>query len=239
LLLIAGRLAAQEPVTLRLTPTAGQTSRYRTGLVMFLTMSGYQPADTSRPFMVQCLEATRSVTAVRGDTALLRTVTDSARVDMPGSPGMMADEIQHTLRGLTVAEKVDQRGRVLSRATAGPTVSPSLIGGVTSAMRGLSGRLPALPDPPVRAGETWSDSQPVGLEAAGLVSRGFARVTNRLDSLTQLGGSRAAAVSAAGTARYEVISPQFSMVVTGSSAGQALWDLDGGRLVRLSSQANG
>jgi hypothetical protein len=238
-LLVAGRLAAQEPVLLRLTPPAGQVSRYRTDLRIFMKMPGDTDADSTQPFMLQCTDITQTVDSSLGELSVVRAVTDSARLLMPGAPGTLPGAVRDMLRGMTVTQRVDSRGRVLFSTASGPYVPPSVTGGMTSAMSGLSGRLPALPEQPVRVGETWADSQPVALTTTGSRATGWVRIDNRLDSLTQVAGARIAAVSASGSAHYEVTSPQFSMTVTGTSTGQVFWDLDRGRLARMGSLSRG
>ncbi|MFI5206948.1 MAG: hypothetical protein ACHQX4_02930 [Gemmatimonadales bacterium] len=224
---------------LRLTPPAGQVSHYRTGMRIFMPMPGDPAADSSRPFMIQCIETTQTVDSSFGDGAIVRSVTDSARLEMPGSPGTMPTMMQDILRGMTVTQRMDSRGRVRFSSVSGPNVPPSVTGDMTGAMSGLSSRLPALPEQPIRVGETWADSQPVVLATPGSRGTGWVRIDNRLDSLTLVAGVRTAAVWASGAARYDVTTPQLSMTVTGTSAGQVLWDLDHGRLERMTSLASG
>ena len=237
-LLVAGRLAAQEPVLLRLMPPPGQVSRYRTGIRIFMKMPGDSAADSTQPFMLQCTDVTQTVDSL-GEPGLVRAVTDSARLLMPGSPGTMPVMIQGMMQGMTVAQRMDSRGRVLSATVSGPNVPPSVTGGMASAMSAFSQRMPALADQPVRVGETWADSQSVNLAIVGSRGTGWSRLTNRLDSLTQQDGASIAAISARGSAHYDVDAPQFILTASGTATGQTFYDLGHGRPVRTTWRASG
>jgi hypothetical protein len=226
-------------VLLRLTPPAGQVSHYRTAMVIYMTTPGAPGADSMNPFMSQCIETTQTVDSALEGVLVVREVTDSARLSMPGSPGTVPTSLRDILRGMTVTRRMDTRGRVLYSSVSGPNVPPSPMGGMAGAMGGLAGRLPALPEQPVRPGDTWADSQPVVLATPGSRATGWVRIANILDSIGQFTGVRIAAVAADGAAQYDVTSSQFNMTVTGTSSGLVLWDLDHGRLLTISSVANG
>lgn len=224
---------------LRLTPPAGQVSRYRTRMRIFMSVPGDPPADSTRPFMLQCSDVTQTVDSSLGEGYIVRAVTDSARLEMPGAPGTMPTMLRDILRGMVVIQRMDALGRVLYSSVSGSNVPASTVGGMTGAMGGLSGRLPALPERPVRVGETWADSQPVVLATVGSRGTGWVRADNWLDSLVQGAGTRIAVVSASGRAQYDVTSSRMNMTVTGTSTGRVRWDLDHGRLVSVSSLATG
>jgi hypothetical protein len=185
--------------------------------------------------MTQCIDVTQTVDSTFGDLAIVRVVTDSAHLVMPGAPGTMPGTLRDMLRGMTAIQLMDSRARVLSTTVSGPNAPAGATGGMTSAMDGLSGRLPAFPEQPVRVGDTWADSQPVVLATPGSRGIGWVRTDNRLDSLDQ----GIAVVTASGSARYDVISPQLTMTVTGTSSGRMRWDLERGRLERAVSRASG
>lgn len=194
---------AQDAVVLRMTPPAGQVVHYRTDMQMWSAMMGGMPSmapqDSNTPAMVQTIFTTRTVTAVEGDVRVITTVIDSSTMDMPGMPpqmrGMMGGQ-QNMLRGMTSVQRVDSRGRTLSNET---TQQPEALqqlgrmgrGGMMGGGGNMGGRGQsyALPEGPVRVGETWTVTDSTQLPGGpGRQATAPVQMTYRLERIERQGG---------------------------------------------------
>jgi len=162
ILAIPASLAAQQPTTLRVTMTQGQTLRFSTLVETWVNLTSLGAAmDTVRPTTALTIFTTRTVMQVRGDTAIIRDVIDSARAATPAIPGMTAADkaaAAASMRGVTTFSAVDGRGILLDYAgaqTMGQVSAPlqSML-----PMAGLLRAVFAFPAQPVRNGETWSET---------------------------------------------------------------------------------
>jgi len=230
LLAAAAASAHAQAVQLRFTPTVGQVTRYRTMNQMW--MSG----DTSAAPVVSTLYSTRTVMAMDGANYVVKTVMDSTITAMPGGgeggrggrPGMGGD----MMRGMTITQHVDPRGRVLSSEVAPPPGLPPMVANMmrrTTGSGGDNNRSQAvMPEGPISPGATWTDSM-ISSSGGG---RGQQRqvvfiVTYRFERVDREGGHRVAVISMNG-------SPQVG--VTGTVTGQMAVDLDAGRLAHMETR---
>ena len=188
---------AQNPITLRVQLRQGQTARYRTDIETWVGQ-GNAAVDTAQPARVMTLYTTRTVEAVRNDTAVIKDVVDSARVTTPALRGVDTMALQRaaaSLRGVVTLTAIDGRGRLLDYA-AGTTqdapVDPALQ--AVMPMGGMLRVVFVLPAEPVRVGATWSERVAQGDGASSLTMS--ARYT--LERTMQVNNHNVAAIRAAG-----------------------------------------
>jgi hypothetical protein len=188
----ATAFAQQQPVTLRVSLREGQTARFRTDVQTWLG------ADTTRPATALTLYLTRTVMAVRHDTAIIRDVVDSAEASAPGVPNANAMALANaalSMRGVTTLSAIDGRARLLDYA-AGTQQAASLAPPVQAVvpMAGLLRAIFALPAQAVRPGESWTETL-TGGEADGSVTMAG---TYTLERTMQQAGHTIAVITAAG-----------------------------------------
>ena len=162
---------AQNPITLRVRLREGQTMRYKTDIETWLGQNN-AGVDTTQPARVLTLYTTRTVAAVRNDTAIIRDVVDSAMVRTPALTGVDTSVLRRAaeaMRGVVTLTATDGRGRLLDYA-AGSTqdnpVDPALQ--AVMPMGGLLRVVFVLPAEPVRVGQTWSERVAQGDGSSGM-----------------------------------------------------------------------
>jgi hypothetical protein len=240
--------SAQESVLLRMDPPAGQATRYRTEMQVWMSMGAMpgmremmqgQEVDTTQPMMVQTIFTTDSVRSVEGDVRAISTVIDSVQMDWPGMPMMrqMGGNIAGMMRGVTMIRRMDTRGRVLSTeitSMGGMGNMPGMGRGGRMAMGGS--RSLALPEGPVRVGDTWTaaDTTQVPAGPGGQASATF-QVTYRLERLERQGSARIAVISMRGD--LQAASGE-QMATSGSMSGEARVNLGAKRMIGMSMDMN-
>jgi len=224
----AGVAAAQDAVLLRLSGTPGQGDRYRTTVETWV--KGGQMAsmltDTVQPMQQMTMWQTRTLTSAAGDTLVWTLVVDSASAAFPAAPAMaqMADQVTSMLRGLTTVTRTDRRGHIYSsQITGGPMAGA----GATNSSRAFY----ALPEQPVRPGDTWRDSATV---AGGDGTTTYV-VDFRLERVEGTGGGRIAVISMSGSVSGQSAQASLSM----QSTAEMRLDIASGRYVLLTMEMNG
>jgi hypothetical protein len=245
-LILAGAATAapaQDTVSLRLLPPVGQVTSYHTELAAWLESPMLPPPDSATPTVTLSWDMRRLIEAADTSGVTWLDVVDSSSLDMPavrgGIPqlGLTSD----ILRGLRMRTRVTRTGGEIAteivEAPALPPELPLLLRGVVS-LAVTSSRLStfAVPDRPVRPGESWTDSVRYELprqpeRASSIVAGGGVGVgTFCFERLDRRGAGRVAIVRAAATidaAALETTAPA-TMRFTGT--GRVELDLDGARL---------
>ncbi len=252
-LLLAGPLACQQPVLLRLTGSQGQVTKYQTVVETFM-QGGPMAAmggDTSQPFQRMTLFNTRTLTSVVADTLVYTEVIDSARMEMPAMPqaAAFAGNIAQQMRGTTTVTKMDRRARILdTEMTGGPMAGMAAQGrggpgapGGPGARRGMGGGMGGgggnqgrnmvfvLPAGPVRPGDTWADSMVIEGEQ-GQPGTTF-RATFRLERME----GRVAIISINGSMDM----PMQGSVTSMATTGEFRLDLADGKLGNMTMNMSG
>ena len=188
----ATAFAQQQPITLRVTLREGQTFHFRTDVQTWLG------ADTTRAATALTLYTTRTVMAVRHDTAVVRDVVDSAEASAPAVPNanpMALANAAMAMRGVTTLSAIDGRARLLDYAAGTQqtaAVAPPMQAVVP--MGGLLRAIFALPEQPVRAGESWSETLTGGGADGSLTMSG----TYTLERTLRQGNHNVAVITATG-----------------------------------------
>lgn len=220
---------AQDSVRLRLKPSIGQMSRYRTISLNWIRVPGLPLADTIAPMIAETLYTTLTSAARDSGKWTTSTVIDSSSVTMMGraAPG------GGFIRGTVIRQTWDSLGHVDSTQ-----VIPAA--GVSSGMaerlrsEGLLGSSSlSMPDRAVRVGESWSDSTTRAISDAAGKRTLRAWVTYRLDGVEHDGAHRVAVVSS----RMTIAADAVGASASGHGTGNGLYrlDLDAGRLLAPSS----
>lgn len=238
---------APQAVLLRIHAQAGQARRVRIAVDNFMHFGPGEPpsGDSARPILRLVQFATESVTAISGDTITVVLVTDSSRMEVAGGdlPGAMLDRAIPA--GLAVTTRMDSRGRAISINVKGSPPLDEQMASIRKMLPGIDtsggesrGTYTRLPDRPVRAGETWTDSArlPPALATAG----GSVVATYRLEGLETRAERRLAIIS------FDVATPPMAIetpmrVSTGPmhAVGELQLDLDAGWIVRQSMTMTG
>ena len=91
----------------------------------------------------------------------------------------------------------------------------------------------------MRVGETWSDSQAIAMPSGPMQLNGWVRLTYRLERLERRAGARVAVISTNGSLANSVDPAGAGPIsMTGTMIGETAFDLDAGRLVRVSVTMN-
>lgn len=193
----AGAAAAQDAVLLRFSGHPGESTKYRTTVETWIRGGPMASmiTDTTLPMQQMTMWQTRTLTAATADTLTWSEVIDSASAAFPAAPAMaqMANQVIATLRGMTTVSKTDRRGRVYStQVTSGQMAGA---GGQNS------NRFFALPEGPVRPGDTWRDSSTVPFPGGDGATTYV--VNFRLDRIDHSGGAQVAVVSITGQVNAE------------------------------------
>lgn len=246
--LLAAPLTAQEAVQLRLGGRPGSSNRYVTTLEMFIRggpMAGMMNPDTNLPMTRITMFATRTLTAVNGDTLTFSELIDSARFESPAMPQMaqMAGPMAlAAINGSTTITKMDPSGQIFDiQTTPGPGAGNMGMqgpgggpggpggrrggpGGPMGLMGGNAGSRPmfGFPARPVRIGESWSVSDTMNVEQVTTVTNG----NYRLERVDNQGGARVAIVSLSGN--MDITTPGGPMNMT--STGELQMDLSNRRM---------
>jgi hypothetical protein len=216
LLLGATGLSAQETVTLRMAPPAGQVNRYRTVIETFVSPAPRPGVDTAQPMLRNTMYQTRTVQAAMGENRTIVEVIDSMQSESPamaamgsggpgggmgGGPGGgrgMGGQMAEMMRGLTTTMQMDSRGRVVSFEVSGGNFPPQFADRMRSAQRPNSGF--SLPAGPVRVGESWTDTSTMTVGGGrGPGQPAAQRTTFRLERIENRAGARVAVISVTGT----------------------------------------
>jgi hypothetical protein len=247
---------AQETVLLRIGGQAGSVNHYLSVMETFVRggqLAAMMP-DTTVPFQRMTTYATRTLTAVSGDTLTFQEVVDSAKAEVPGMPQMaaMAPSMAAALQGRTTITRMDDRARIYSQEVTGGMAgmagaggqgmgAPGAPGAMGGGGRGTGGAgrmggsaraLFVLPARAVRVGESWADSVQTPGDGGAM--------TNTVATLTLVrvernGGSRIAVVSMNGN--------QVSQTPMGpqnfSFTSELQIDLTGHRLARMAMTLTG
>ena len=224
----------QDPVYLRMGGQPGQTNRYQTVVDVFLR-GPMASTDTTMPSMRTSRFSTRTVNAVSGDTVTFVDVVDSARMESPSMPQMsqmMAGQAA-AMTGLRVTTKMDARARLLSVEIADHAATPQA---------GPGGRMPGrhqrpmfvLPERPVRAGDSWTDSVVIAGAGPTEGTTNFL-ATYTLQRIEQRGNFRVAVISMAGNMVTNSPGGPQTMTVVGEMA----YDITGRRLATMTMMMNG
>ncbi|MGA2384734.1 MAG: hypothetical protein ABSG61_15020 [Gemmatimonadales bacterium] len=229
------RAHAQE-ITLRFAPPVGQVVHYRTITQSWL--AGMGGPDTTVPATQTAMYMTRTVTGMDGDARVVATVVDSSLTEMPGMPGMaamIARVARDAMRGMTITQKIDARGRVLSSDVKLPQGAPAQSGQGTTRTPGRIG--PVFPEGPVHPGDTWTDSMITSTSAGrGQQVESTVRLTLKLERVEQQGGSRVAIVSVNGTVQADSVGGAARQGLTaGTMTGEMAIEVETGRVTRSTS----
>ena len=225
----AGAAAAQDAVLLRLSGTPGQSTKYRTTVETWIRGGPMASmiTDTVLPMQQMTMWQTRTVTAATADTLTWTDVIDSASAAFPGMPAMaqMADQVITMLRGMTTVSKTDRRGHVYStQVTSGQMAGA---GGQNS------NRFFALPQGPVRPGDSWRDSSTVpspGGDGATTYVVNF-----KLDRIDHSGAAQVAVVSMTGQVNAENSQASSNMQIDA----ELQLDVPAGKIVSLAMNMHG
>ncbi len=235
---------AQEAVLLRLAPPVGQSTPYRTDLTVWLR-TPLLSTDTVSPTATLRLYQRRTVTASDAAVLVFTDVTDSSSLAFPAFgggvpvPGATGD----LMRGLATETRIEAGGRgVATRLVAAPALPPGMPGilrGVVS-LALTSTRLStfALPDRPVRPGDTWTDSlrydleRTPGLEETSLALGGIGTARIHFERLRVRSGRRIASLVAVAEADASTLEGGASATMRLTGTARIDLDLDAGRLER-------
>jgi hypothetical protein len=224
LLLAAATQARAQAVQLRFAPPVGQVTRYRT--VNQLWSSG----DTSAAPVLSTLYTTRTIMAMDGANYVVKTVTDSTVTVMPGGSGGRPGRAGDMMRGMTITQHMDPRGRVLSsEVTPAPGMPPFMANMMQRSSGANNNRGAAvMPEGAVRPGYSWTDSMVTSASAGrGRPAPVVFVVTYTFERVEHQGGARVAIISMHGTQQGEL---------TGTVSGEYALDLDAGRLAHLATE---
>jgi len=221
LLVAAAAPARPQSVQLRFTPPVGQVTRYRTANQMWAS------GDTSAAPALSTLYSTRTIMAMDGANYVVKTVMDSTVTAMAGGgggrPGMGGD----MMRGMTVTQHTDPRGRVLSTEITPPPGLPPMVANLLQRNSGASNNrsTAVMPEGPISPGYTWTDSMVTSASAGrGRQTQVVFIVTYKLERVERTGGARLAIISMNGSQQGGL---------TGTVTGDMALDLDAGRLAHM------
>jgi hypothetical protein len=223
LLVAAAAHANAQAVQLRFTPPVGQVTHYRT--VSRMWPSG----DTTTAPMLSTLYTTRTIVAMDGANYVVRTVMDSTVTVIPGAgagqPGMGGD----MMRGMTITQHMDPRGRVLSSEVTPPAGLPPMVANMMQRNSSTNDNrsMTVMPEGPISPGYTWTDSMVASASGGrGRPTPAVFTVTYRFERIARVGGARVAIISMNGTQRGGL---------TGALTGDMALDLAAGRVAHSTS----
>jgi len=240
-LFLAACCAAQAPaqeVLLRFTPPVGNVVRYRT---VTQTWTAGMSRDTTVPTTQMTMYTTRTVTGMDGTARVVTTVVDSTKNEMPamGPMGAFAARMaRDVMRGMSITQKIDERGRILSTEVTPPQ---GVQGQAAQGAARNTGRIgPALPERPVHPGDTWTDTM-VSSSSAGRGQQIETTIllTLKLERVEQQAGTRVAIISMNGTVKVDSAGGASRQGMTsGTMTGEVAVALDTGRVTRTTSDFN-
>jgi hypothetical protein len=223
LLMAVAAQARAQAVQLRFTPPVGQVTRYRTVNQVWAT------GDTSAAPMVSTLYSTRTVMAMDAANYVVKTVMDSTVIAMPGGGGGRPGASGDMMRGMTITQHTDPRGRVLSTETTPPPGLPPLVANMLQRNSGSNDNrsTAVMPEGAVSPGYTWTDSMVTSASGGrGRPTQVVFIVTYRLERVERAGGARLAIISMNGSRQGGL---------AGGITGEMALDLDGGRVAHVTS----
>jgi hypothetical protein len=233
----AARAPAQE-VLLRYTPAVASVVRYRT--VTQTWMAGMS-RDTTVPATQLTVYTTRTVTGMDGAARVVTTVVDSTKNEMPGMGpvgAFAARMARDMMRGMSITEKIDERGRILSREVTPPQGMQAQAAQGSARNTGRVG--PALPERAVRPGDTWTDTMVSSTSAGrGQQIETTILLTLKLERVEQQAGTRVAIISMNGTVQVDSGGGAARRGMTsGTMTGEVAVALDTGRMTHTTSNLN-
>ncbi len=231
----AATARAQEPVLLRLGGVIGRPIQSRMVVAMYLRGGPFAAmgADTTVPTMRQLMFATQTLDSVKGDTLSFTAVIDSARAESPAMPSlsaMMESALAAAPKRSTV--RMDSRGRLLALDAPGVGGFGAAAGGPLGGSRGgfgSGGPGYALPEQPVRVGDTWSTTTNLtGLPGDAATS---GSMQYRLERIEPRGGAGTAVISMSGDVWMSFAGTQAEM----PTSGILRFDIAAGRVTAMSA----
>ena len=213
----------QRKVLLRIKPHVRDTLRMRFDQVV--QSSGPAPVGTVAPTRTTATYVhSRSVVERVDDLgAVVRTVTDSARFDSPGSDPKQLEAAREAMRGRWARLRVSSLGG-MDLMEAGPQER------IGSTEADAFARLPGtLPQEPVAVGTSWTRelTMPFGANTS-LGDGGRVRVTFTLDSLGGSGGAVAYVSMSGALARSGTAQRGVHVATSGTMTGRIVVDLKRG-----------
>lgn len=233
----AARAPAQE-VLLRFTPPVGSVVRYRT---VTQTWTAGVSRDTTVPTTQLTMYTTRTVTGMDGTARVVTTVVDSTKNEMPGMGAMgafAARMARDMMRGMTITQKIDERGRILSSEVTPPQGMQAQAAQSSARNTGRVG--PSLPERAVHPGDTWTDTM-VSSSTAGRGQQVETTIllTLKLERVEAQAGTRVALISMNGTVQVDSAGGAARRGITsGTMTGEVTVALDTGRVTRTASDFN-
>ena len=221
LLMAVAAQARAQAVQLRFTPSVGQVTRYRTVNQVWAT------GDTSVAPMSSTLYTTRTIMAMDGPNYVVRTVMDSTVTAMPAGGAGRTGAGTDMMRGMTITQHTDPRGRVLSSEVTPPPGLPPIVANMLQRNSGSNSnsKVAVMPEGPISPGYTWTDSMVSSTSAGrGRQTQVVFIVTYKLERVQRTAGGRLAIVSMNGSQQGGL---------TGTVTGDMALDLDAGRLAHM------
>jgi hypothetical protein len=223
LLVTAAASAGAQAVLLRFAPPVGQVTHYRT--VTQVWASG----DTTAAPLRSTLYSTRTIAAKDGPNYVVRTVMDSTATVLPGAAGGGAGMGADMMRGMTITQHMDPRGRVLSSEIEPPAGLPPMVANMMRRNSGSSDdqKVAVMPERAISPGTTWTDSMVTSASTGrGRPTPAVFTVVYRFERVARVRGARVAIISMHGTRPGGL---------TGTITGEVALDLDAGRVARSAS----
>jgi hypothetical protein len=227
--------APAQPVLLRFNPPVGNVVHYR---AVTQTWTAGMSRDTTVPTTQMTVYTTRTVTGMDGAARVVTTAVDSTKNEMPGMGpmgGFAARLARDVMRGMTITQRIDERGRILSSEVTPPQGMQAQAAQGAARNTGRVG--PALPEGPVSPGATWTDTM-VSSSAAGRGQQTETTIllTLKLERVEQQAGARVAVISMNGTVKVDSAGAAARRGITsGTMTGEAVIALDTGRMIRTTS----
>lgn len=230
-----GPAAAQEdgPVRLRLDDTEGRTStwvvRSRADISPPPEMGAQTTAETT-------LRIRRSVESVSGDTLRVAVGIDSFDLDLQSDDEQVRSQLRQmekqgreNMLGETFRVSVTRRGEIVE--TGGVDAGASGARQINRTVRNLT--FATLPEEPVSAGASWSDTLRTDASSFGVPVDGevVTETTSTLARISRRDGRRVAEIDVEGTFRFEqdtTAQAAMSIEMSGSSAQTIRFDVDRG-----------
>ncbi len=227
---------AQQAVRLRFLPPVGQVTHYRMVTEMWMRIPEMTSADTAQPIVDQTEYFTRTVVARKHGTWTARTVIDSARTGGTFGARMGKGD---AFRGTVIRQTFDSLGQMDSSRVTPPPGAPASAAEDSRLVNGIHRSELSFPARPVRVGESWTDSEAMSMPLGQAHESLHARITFRLERLEREGKDRVAVISSTMPIVGEASVPNVGSVpVTGVVKGTYRLDVDAGRLLDASTDAN-
>lgn len=231
----AAPAAAQEdgPVRLRLDDTEGRSS---TWLVRSRADVSPPPGMGAETTAERTMRIRRTVESVSGDTLRVAVRVDSFDVDLASDDEQVQSQLRQmekqgreTVPGQTLRVSVNRRGEIVEAGGVGDGAS-----GARQIDRALRSLLFAtLPEDPVSAGASWSDTLRTDASSFGVPVDGevVTETTSTLARISRRDGRRVAEIDVEGSFRFEqdtTAQAAMSIEMSGSAAQTIRFDVDRG-----------